>query len=113
MINQNNEVLGKIKELRNISSNAELNLERDGISITSISKEQLFNHNIKNIISAVEGLLRNEPPERHTIRLVKEIPDCYNNITKVKETPAGKMNATHLDNMKQLIDYFEKVYPKL
>ncbi len=113
MANQTNEVLGKIKELRNLSNETEINLEKSGLSITSIAKEQLFNYNIKNIISAVEGILRNEPAERHTIRLVKEIPDAYNNITKIKETPPGKANTTHLDKVKQLISYLEKAYPRL
>ena len=113
MIQKGNEVLDKIKELRNISSEAEKKLEKDGLSITSIPKEQLFNHNVKNIISSIEGLLRNEPSERHVIRLEKEIPDAYNNITKLKETSAGRLNSTHLDNIKELVNFIERVYPRL
>src|SRR3989338_10864322 len=39
------EVLDKIKELRNLSNEIEKRLEKDGLSITNIPKEQLFNHN--------------------------------------------------------------------
>ena len=107
------EVLDKIKELRNISNEIEKKLEKDGLSITNIPKEQLFNHNIKNIIGAIEGILRNEPPERHTLRLEKEFPDAYNNITKIKEAAAGKINSTHLDKIKELISYLENSYGSL
>ena len=107
------EVLDKIKELRNLSNQIEKRLEKDGLSITNIPKEQLFNHNIKNIIGAMEGLLRNEPQERHVIRLEKEIPDAYNNINKIKESAPGRLNSVHLDNIKDLVTFLEKAYPRL
>ena len=54
------EVLQKVKELRNLANEVEQRLEKDGLSITNISKAQLFDYNIKNIIGAVESLLRNK-----------------------------------------------------
>ena len=113
MQNKSQEVLDKIKELRNLGSETEKQLEKDGMKITNISKEQLFNHNIKNIISAIEALLRNEPSERPIMRLEREIPDSYNNITKMKETPPGRLNAVGLDKIKDIIDHLERVYRRL
>lgn len=113
MQSKGQEVLGKIKELKNIASETEVKLEKDGMSITNISKEQLFNHNIKNIISSIEALLRNEPSERPIMRLEREIPDSYNNLTKIKETPPGRLNASSLDKIKEIITDLEKVYRRL
>lgn len=113
MQSKGSEVLVKIKELRNLASEAEKKLEKDGLSITNIPKEQLFNHNIKNIIGAIEILLRNEPAERAIFRLEKEIPDTYNNITKLKETSPGRLNSTHLDKIKELVNYLEQNYRRL
>ncbi|MBI2148613.1 hypothetical protein HYU23_02945 [Candidatus Woesearchaeota archaeon] len=113
MQSKGTEVLDKIKELRNISSDTEQKLEKDGLSITSIPKEQLFNHNIKNIIAAIEALLRNEPSERPILRLEKEIPDLYNNLNKLKETPAGRLNSEKLDKIKDSIVFIEKIYRRL
>ena len=107
------EILGKLKELRNTSSETELKLEKDGLGITNIAKEQLINYNIKSIISSVEGLLRNEPQERHVLRLEKDIPDAYNNIGKLKETGPGRMNSVHLDKIKDLIAFIEKNYKRI
>ena len=105
-------MLAKLKELRNIASETEKQLGNSGMSITNIQKEQLFNHNIKNIVDAIEGLLRNEPSERHHIRLEKEIPDSYVNIKKLKETQQGKGNQ-NLEKIKEIIYFFEGKYREI
>ena len=107
------EVLDKLKELRNLSNETEIKLEKSGLSITNIPKEQLFNHNIKNTINAIEALLRNEPAERHTIRLQREFPDSYINIDKIKQTPSGKLHAENLDRIRGIIQLIEKNYQKI
>ena len=106
------EVLRRLSELKIVAGETEKKLENDGLSITNIQKEQLFNHNIKNIINAVEGLLRNEPSEKHVFRLEKEIPDSYVNINKLKNTPQGELN-NNLERLKDLISYFESNYKQL
>jgi len=106
------EVLVKLKELKFVASEAEKQLDNSGMSITNLQKEQLFNHNVKNIVNAIEGLLRNEPSERHHFRLEKEIPDSYVNIKKLKDTPQGRNNV-HLDRIKDLVSYFEGVYREI
>ncbi|HIH26045.1 MAG TPA: hypothetical protein HA226_04720 [Nanoarchaeota archaeon] len=103
------DILAKLKELKNVASETQYQLENSGVSITNIQKEQLFNHNVKNIINAIEGLLRNEPSERHYLRLQKEFPDSYNNIRKLKETPQGKITP-NLDKIKDIISFFEGKY---
>lgn len=106
------EVLMKIKELRNLTSETEKRLEKDGLSITSIPKEQLFNYNIRSMISAVESILRNEPAEKPTLRLEKDIPDAYSNLKKIRETQPGKMHSTALDKIEELIRYIEQNYKR-
>ncbi len=113
MVSKGAEVLDKIKELRNTANEVVIKLERDGLSITNIPKAQLFDYNIKNIIGSVESMLRNEPPEKAVLRLEKEIPDLYNNIKKIKETAPGRLNAEHLDKIKQLVEYIEQNYKRL
>ncbi|MBS3175103.1 hypothetical protein J4440_04440 [Candidatus Woesearchaeota archaeon] len=108
-----NEVLGKLKELKDCSKEVELSLERDGISITDMNKEKLFNNNLKNAISAIEALVRNEPSERPILRLQREIPDAYNNIRELKQIQPGKLNSADLDKLAGLIKYFEDVYEEL
>ena len=107
------EVLQKVKELRNLANEVEQRLEKDGLSITNISKAQLFDYNIKNIIGAVESLLRNEPSEKPNLRLEKDLPDAYNNIKKIKETAPGRLNAQHLDRIHELVSYFEQNYKRI
>ncbi len=107
------EMLTKVKELRSISKKTEELLEKSSISITNIHKKQLFDNNIKSIISAVESLLRNEPPERPILRLRKEIPDLYINIKNLKETEAGKLYSTELEQLKSLISYIEAIYKRV
>ncbi len=105
--------LQKIKELRNISNDTIQRLEKDGVSITDIPKAQLFDNNIKNIITAIEALLRNEPSERPVMRLERDIPDAYVNIGKIKNTAAGRLNSNSLDKMKELIGFLEQTYKRL
>lgn len=113
MISKGSDMLDKIKELRNIANEIHQKLEQDGLSITNIPKEQLFNYNIKNIIGAIESLLRNEPPERSNLRLEKEIPDAFNNIKKLQETQAGRTNSESLARIKDLINNIELNYRRL
>ena len=105
--------LQKIKELRNISNETVQKLERDGMSITDMPTSQLFDNNIKNILTAIEALLRNEPSEKPIMRLDRDIPDSYSNISKIKNTPAGRLNSTSLDKMKELIGFLEQNYKRL
>ena len=107
------EILNIIKELRNLSPEVDKKLEMDGLSLTNIPKEQLFTYNIKSIITAIEAMLRNEPSEKHIIRLEKDIPDSYNNIRKIQETSQGKLNSTSLSRIKELIKNIEQNYQKL
>jgi len=113
MQNISNEVLVKIKELRNIAYETDQSLERSGLSITDVPKAQLFDNNIKNIIGAIESLLRNEAVERPILRLKKDVPDAYLNISKIKKTNPGSLNSVNLDRIKQLIEYLEDVYDKI
>ena len=107
------EVLNKLKELKELSNGLSNSLEKHGILITDINKERLFESNIKSTITAIEGLLRNEPSEKHTLRLQKEIPDSYKNISEVKKTNAGKLNSIALDKLKSLMSYFEQIYERI
>lgn len=109
----NNEVLTKLKELRNLSNDCQRKLETNGLPITDLPKAQLFDCNIKDIVSAVEALLRNEPSERPELRLQKGIPDSYINIDKVKKTNPGKLCSVELDRIKELIQYIEGIYKQL
>jgi hypothetical protein len=102
------ETLIKIKELRNLSIAVDRKLEDNGMPITNIEKEQLFNYNVKSIISAVESLLRNESQERAKIRLEKDIPDAYSNLKKVKESKEGRTFAADLDKIKEIIAHIER-----
>ncbi len=113
MQSKNTEILGKLKELRNAATETEVALENSGISITYIPKAQLFSNNIRNIIGAIETLMRQEQKERQTFRLERDIPDSYKNITEVKSTPQGKQHAAKLDKLKELINYFEKIYKSI
>lgn len=104
------EMLIKIKELRILSSDVGQQLEDDGLPITDIPKEQLFGNNIKNIVTAVEMLLRYEPSERPSLRLKKDIPDSYINLDKVGKTKQGQKQAAKLSRIKELIQYVEQNY---
>ncbi len=113
MQNKSTEVLEKLKELRNIAYETEQLLERSGLSITDMSKAQLFDYNIKNIIGSTEAILRNEAPERPMLRLQKDIPDSYINLDKLSKTNPGKLNSAQLNRIKELIGYIESVYSEL
>ncbi|MBS3168160.1 hypothetical protein J4216_03490 [Candidatus Woesearchaeota archaeon] len=113
MESMNNQILQKVRELRNLASETERALEESGISITYIPKEQLFSNNIKKIISAVEGLLRQEPREKHTLRLKTDIQDSYKNIKEIKQTDQGKKHSSKLDKIKELVEFLEKIYEKI
>ena len=107
------EMLIKLKELKDVSKKAENDLEGAGVSVTDLNRKQLFDNNIKSTISAIEGLLRNEPAERHLLRLKREIPDSYINIKKLKETRAGKLSSVNLDKIKTVMSYLEKNFENL
>ena len=107
------DMLERIKELRNVGSETSKKLERDGISITNIPKEQLFNYNIKSIIDSIEALLRNEPSEKPILRLEKEFPDAHVNLKKLQETPQGRTNAEALLRIKDIINQIEQNYKRL
>lgn len=107
------DMLEKIKELRNLANETSQRLEREGMSITNISKEQLFNHNIKSMIDSIEALLRNEPSERPILRLEKEIPDSHINLKKMQETPQGRSNSASLARIKDIINHIEQNYKRL
>jgi|SRR3989344_4876651 len=107
------EVMLKLKNLRVLASELEYNLDKAGLKMTDINREQLFNHNIKNIISSVEGILRNEPAEKHSIRLRKEFPDIQRNISKIKETQAGRIHSPELESMQNIVKFLENNYEKL
>ncbi len=105
--------LVKLKELKEYSKKAEDDLEKAGISVTDINRKQLFDNNIKSTIGAIEGLLRNEPAERHLLRLKREIPDSYVNVDKLKETRAGKLSSLNLDKIKKIMEYFRENFENI
>ncbi len=107
------DILDKLKELRNLSSETSEKLEIDGLSITNIPKEQLFAYNIKSIISSVEALLRNEPSEKPFLRLEKDIPDAFVNLKKLKDTPQGRLNSASLQLIEEIIKIIERDYKRL
>ncbi len=113
MIPKGSDILNKIKELRNLANETQKELEQNGLSITNIPKEQLFNYNIKNIIGAIESLLRNESPEKSNFRLEKEIPDAYKNIKKLQDTPQGITTSESLARIKEIISMIELNYKRL
>ena len=111
------ELLSKLKELKDLSRGVYIQLEEDGLKVSDpkagIAKEQLFQSNIKNVVSAVEGLLRGEAAERHLVRLKKEFPDSLINIKKVKEVNAGMKNRESLMRIEALLTYLENNYQEL
>ena len=111
------ELLGKLKELKDLSREVYVRLEDDGLRVSDpvggIAKEQFFTSNVKNITNAIEGLLRGEPAERHMVRLNKDFPDAFTNVKKVKQTLAGKKNAESLNRMEALLTFLEKMYRDL
>lgn len=107
------EFLDKIKDLRNLANDVDQKLEQDGVRITNIDKAQVFKYNIPSIISAIEGLLRNEPPERHHLRLKKDFPSFHDHIKALKETPAGRLNAQSLAKLEEIIKFLEENYESL
>src|SRR3989344_98398 len=100
-------MIEKLKELKEVSYKLEANLENEGLNITNLNKEQLFRYNIRNIVTSTEALLRNEPSERPVMRLKKEIPDTYENISCLLETKAGKNNIKDLERLKEIAVFIE------
>ena len=107
MENNKLEMMTRLKELKELCSKVESNLEKDGLGITNLNKEQLFRYNLRNIIISTEALLRNEPSEKPVIRLKKEIPDAYENIKKLVLTKAGKNNSDDLNKIRELASFIE------
>lgn len=111
------EVLGKLKELKDLSRNVYIQLEEDGLKVSDptagVAKEQLFTSNLKNITNGVEGLLRGEPAERHVVRLNKDFPDSFTNLKKVKQTAAGKKNIDSLNRIESLLSHLENAFREL
>ena len=112
-----NELLSKLKELKDLSRDVYIELEENGLKITDshagIAKEHLFNSNLKDIVGAVEGLLRGEPSERHTVRLEKALPDSLVNLKKVKASRASLRSMDRLERIEALLGYLENNYRDL
>ena len=102
------DILEKLKELKQLSNDTNINLNKAGVKITNITKEELFAYNLKDIFTAMEELIRNEPSEKPRIRLGKTIPKAYENIDKIQKTPEGKMHSEALTRIKTLIKYLEE-----
>jgi len=114
MQHENQEILAKLKELRILANQTEIDLEQAGISITYIPKEQLFSNNIRKIITATESLLRQESKEGHCLRLGRDIPDAYKNIEEVRKTPQGKAQTQNFSKLKkQKLDPPKIAFPVL
>jgi len=113
MENPKLEMIETLKELKELSNKVEGRLEAEGLNITNLNKEQLFRYNIRNIITSTEALLRNEPSERPVMRLKKEIPDTYENISCLLETKAGKNNIKDLERLKEIAVFIEANFEKL
>ncbi|HZX12604.1 MAG TPA: hypothetical protein VFE88_04075 [Candidatus Nanoarchaeia archaeon] len=111
------EVIGKLKELKELSRVLEVKIEADGLKISDplagIAKEQFFNNNLRGITSAMEGLLRGEAAERHTVRLEKEFPAALKNVKKLKDSAAGMKNADSFERVEALLTYLENTYLEL
>lgn len=113
----NNEILKNLKDLKYHSRALNQKLEQSGLSPTDGTagkeKSTLFDSNVNDIATAVEGLLRGESPERHTLRIEHSIPDAKKNIAKILETKSGKLNLADIEKLKQLLNYFEQVYKQI
>ena len=101
------EILEKLKELKQLSNDTNIKLNKAGVKITNIPKEELFAYNLKDIFTAMEELIRNEPSEKPRIRLGKAIPKAYENIDKIQKTPEGNVCSEALTRIKTLIKYLE------
>ncbi len=112
-----NEVLNKLKELKDVSRAVYVDLEENGLKVSDphagVAKEQLFNNNIKNITGAMEGLLRGEPAERHMVRLDKEFPNSFENMKKVKQASASQKSMGDLNRIEALLTFLENNYREL
>ena len=112
-----NEVLTKLKELKDVSRNLYVKLEEDGLKVSDpqagVAKEQFFNNNVKNITGAMEGLMRGEPAERHLVRLAKEFPNSFENMKKIKSCNAGRLNVDTLNRIEVLLAFLENNYREL
>ncbi|MBI5391598.1 hypothetical protein HZB00_01210 [Candidatus Woesearchaeota archaeon] len=110
---KNSEALPRLQTLREGSRDVNTKLEEAGLKMThgsaGIAKEQFFSNNIKNIVSAVEALLRGEPAERPYVRLKKEFPDAYRNLKLIRETPAGKTQSIALAKLEQALKELENI----
>ena len=113
MTDPRTELIDALKELKELSNSTYIKLEDSGLTITNLNKEQLFRYNLRNIIKATEALIRNEPSEKHALRLKKEIPDTYENVKSLLTTKAGKINSLELDRIKELTSLIESNVDKL
>lgn len=110
----NTEILKNLKDLKYHSRALDLKLEQSGLSPTDgtagVEKSALFDSNVIDIATAIEGLLRGEASERHHLRIEKAFPEAKKNIQKILTTKPGKINAADLQKLNQLIEYFEQNY---
>lgn len=113
----NNEILVYLKDLKYHSRELNQKLESSGLYATdgAVGKEKsvLFDSNINDITTAIEGLLRGESPERHAMRLQKAIPEAKRNISKILQTNPGRLNVADLGRLKEIIEYFEQNYKNI
>lgn len=113
----NNELLKNLKDLKYHARALNQKLEQSGLSPTDGTagkeKSTLFDSNVNDIATAVEGLLRGESPEPHTLRIEHSIPNAKKNISKILGTKAGKINASDLQKLQQLLDYFANNYEQI
>ncbi len=113
----NNEILKNLKDLKYHARALNQNLENSGLSptdgIAGKEKSSLFDSNISDITTAVEGLLRGESPERHILRIERSVPEVKKNIEKISQTKPGKLNFIDLQRLQQLVDYFGQNYKQI
>lgn len=113
----NNEILKNLKDLKYHARALDQKLEASGLSPTAAvagkEKSALFDGNINDIATAIEGLLRGESPERHTLRIERSVPEVKKNIAKIMETKSGKLNASDLQKLQQIVDYFGQNYKQI
>ena len=114
MAANNNEILKNLKDLKYHARALNQKLEASGLSptdgVAGKEKSSLFDSNVNDIATAIEGILRGESAERHTLRIERSVPEVKKNIAKISETKAGKLNLSDLQKLQQLVDYFAQNY---
>jgi len=111
------EIPTKLKKLGELVKALELKLEERGFRITAsehgVNIGQFLDHNIPNIISACQGLLRGESSERHYLRLQKEFAIVFRNLDKIKSLPQAKALSSEIEEIESILKHLHTIYKEI